>query len=90
MVYSDLSTSQQRAFKRILDAEETPIFQNSSGLDGLDRKVITHRGERYETSRLFVSDCPNLWSTYQFFGGLTALLGGLVVAATYGWTRFRS
>lgn len=87
--YSNLSATEQRVFQEILTAETTPIYQNSSMLEGLTRKIVMYRGERYKTSGMFVSDCARAWRVKKTVGGLTAFLGGVIVVATSGWRRFR-
>ena len=89
VTYSNLSATEQRIFREILTAETTPIYQNSTPLEGLTQKVVTYQGEQYVTSRLFVSDCANGWALFKIWGGLTALLGGVIVVATSGWRRLQ-
>lgn len=89
VAYSNLSATEQQIFREILTAEMTPIYQNSTPLEGLTQKVVTYQGEQYETSSLFVSDCANGWALFKIWGGLTALLGGVIVVATSGWRRLR-
>jgi hypothetical protein len=89
VAYSNLSATEQQVFQDILTAEETPIYQNSTQLEGLSEKIVTYRGEQYETSPLFVSDCANGWAIFKIWGGLIALLGGVIVIAASGWRRLR-
>lgn len=89
ITYSNLSATEQRVFKEILTAETSPIYQNSTQVDGLEQEVVTYRGERYETGRRFVSDCAPVWPLFTIGGGFTAILGGVIVVATYGWRRVR-
>jgi hypothetical protein len=85
--YNNLSDTEQRIFRDILTAETTPIYQNSTQLEGLAQKVVSYHGEQYETSPVFVSDCTDGWGVFKIWGGLTALLGGVIVIATSGWRR---
>lgn len=87
VAYSNLSATEQQVFQDILTAEETPIYQNSTPLEGLSEKVVTYQGEQYETSPLFVSDCANGWAIFKFWGSLIALLGGVIVITVFGWRR---
>lgn len=89
VAYSNLSATEQQAFQDTLTAEETPIYQNSTPLEGLSQKVVTYRGEQYETSSLFVSDCADGWAIFKIWGGLIALLGGAIVITASGWRRLR-
>lgn len=89
ITYSNLSATEQRVFREILTAETTPIYQSSTPLEGLTQKVVTYQGEKYETSPLFVSDCFKEWTLFKIGGGFTALLGGVIIVATYGWRRLR-
>jgi hypothetical protein len=89
VAYSNLSATEQRVFREILTAETTPIYQNSTPLEDLTQKVVTYQDEQYETSPLFVSDCANEWEFYKIWGGVTALLGGVIVVATSEWGRLR-
>ena len=89
VAYGNLSATEQRVFREILTAETTAIYQDSTPLEGLTQKVVTYRGEQYETSPLFVSDCVNEWRFYKVWGGVTAFLGGVIVVATSGWRRLQ-
>ncbi len=75
--------------EEILTAEETPVYDDRSAVDGLERKVVSYRGQRYETSPVFVSDCPRSWQFFQFVGALGAFLGAVLVGTSYGWRRLR-
>lgn len=87
VAYSNLTATEQQVFQDILTAEETPIYKNSTPLEALSEKVVTYRGGQYETSPLFVSDCAKGWAIFQIWGAFSALLGGLIVIAAFGWRR---
>lgn len=89
VAFSNLSATERQVFKEILAVETTPVYQNSTLVDGLEQKVVTYRGERYETGAGFVSDCAPVWPLFIVGGGFTAILGGGIAGATYGWWRFR-
>ncbi|MFB6140267.1 MAG: hypothetical protein ABEJ26_07510 [Halosimplex sp.] len=59
VTYSKLSATEQQVFREILRSNETRIYQNETALRGLSRRVVTYRGEQYETSAVFASDCGN-------------------------------
>ena len=89
VAYGNLSAVEQRIFREMLTAETTAMYQDATPLEGLTQKVVTYRGERYETGPLFVSDCVDEWRFYEIWGGVTALLGGVIVVATSGWRWLR-
>jgi len=88
VAYSNLSATEQQVFREILTTEQT-IYQNSTPFEGLTQKVVTYRSEQYETGTLFVADCFNRGVSFNIWGSLLALLGGVIVTATSGWRRLR-
>ena len=89
VTYENLSTAEQRVFTEILTAETTPIYQNESAVYGLSQKVVTYRGEQYETSVPFIADCFNSGMGFMFLGSIIAILGGVIVVTPKVVRRLR-
>ncbi|WP_336359365.1 hypothetical protein [Haladaptatus sp. ZSTT2] len=83
--FKNLSGADQRVFEELVAADEPPVYQNVSALTGIERKVVTYQGGRYETSGLTAHDCEAEGLVLMYMGISTALGGVGLVASPYLW-----